>query len=138
MDSSSEAVFMGISLVVGIGTGLAAVIFNYLIQGMGRVGFEWFPSVTSAWGPASVVIVPTIGGLLIGQMIYFYACEANWHEQLDITIRCDRKVLIPHGETKLQTKDQLTAFIQSKTVERLYTCLRASKEEEIEEVQTFN
>ena len=77
--STSEAIFIGTALIVGIGTGLAAIVFNYLIQGMEWIGFEWFPSVTSAWGPAYAVIVPAVGGLLVGPMIYFYAREAKGH-----------------------------------------------------------
>jgi CIC family chloride channel protein len=75
----SETIFIGTALLVGIGTGLAAIIFNYLIQGMEWVGFDWFPRVTAAWGSAYVVIVPTLGGLLVGPMIYFYAREAKGH-----------------------------------------------------------
>lgn len=79
LNSSSEVVFIGTSLLVGVGTGLAAVIFNYLIQGMEWVGYDWFPRVTQAWGLAYVVIVPALGGLLVGPMIYFYAREAKGH-----------------------------------------------------------
>ena len=79
LSTPSEAIFIGTAVLVGIGTGLAAIIFNYLIQGMEWVGFDWFPRVTSAWGSAYVVIVPALGGLLVGPMIYFYAREAKGH-----------------------------------------------------------
>ena len=77
--SSSETIFIGSALLVGIGTGFAAILFNYLITGMGWVGYDWFPRVTQAWGSAYVVIVPALGGLIVGPMIYFYAREAKGH-----------------------------------------------------------
>jgi CIC family chloride channel protein len=40
-----------------------------------------------------------------------------------VSIRRDGQVLIPHGQTELQSCDQITAFIQSKDVEKLYQCL---------------
>lgn len=43
------------------------------------IGFDWFPRVTSAWGSAYVVIVPALGGLIVGPLIYFYAREAKGH-----------------------------------------------------------
>ncbi len=79
LHSRSEAIFIGTALIVGIGTGLAAIIFNYLIQGVEWVGFDWLPRVTPAWGAAYVVIVPALGGLLVGPMIYFFAREAKGH-----------------------------------------------------------
>ncbi len=79
LSSPSDTILIATALVVGIGTGIAAIIFNYLIQGMEWVGFDWMPRVTSAWGSAYVVLVPAIGGLLVGPMIYFYAREAKGH-----------------------------------------------------------
>ncbi len=78
-ENPSEALFIGTALLVGIGTGLGAVAFRYLIQGVEWVGYSWFPAVTAGWGKAYVIIVPAIGGLIVGPLIYFFAREAKGH-----------------------------------------------------------
>ena len=76
---SEEVVLFGTALLVGLGAGVGAVIFRYLIQAVGWIGYTWFPSVTSDWGNAYVVIVPAIGGLIVGLLVYFFAPEAKGH-----------------------------------------------------------
>jgi CIC family chloride channel protein len=44
-----------------------------------------------------------------------------------VSIRRNGKVLIPHGENTLLSGDQITAFVQSKDVEKLYECLHGTK-----------
>ncbi len=77
--SPTYAFFIGTALIVGIGTGLGAVMFRFLIQGVEWVGYDWFPSITQQWGKAYVVIIPAIGGLIVGPLIYFFAREAKGH-----------------------------------------------------------
>ena len=79
LSSPSDAIFIGTAVLVGIGTGIGAIIFRYLIQGVEWVGYDWFPRVTQAWGVAYVVIIPAIGGLIVGPLIYFFAREAKGH-----------------------------------------------------------
>jgi CIC family chloride channel protein len=67
------------ALLIGIGAGLGAVAFRYLIQAVDWVGYEWIPRLTSSWGKAYVVFVPAIGGLLVGCLVYFFAREAKGH-----------------------------------------------------------
>lgn len=78
-NSSSDALFIGTALIVGIGTGLGAVAFRYLIQGVEWIGYDWFPAITAGWGKAYVLIIPAIGGLIVGPLIYFFAREAKGH-----------------------------------------------------------
>lgn len=75
----AEALFIGTALIVGIGTGLGAVAFRYLIRGVEWVGYDWFPTITEHWGKAYVLIIPAIGGLIVGPMVYFFAREAKGH-----------------------------------------------------------
>jgi CIC family chloride channel protein len=77
--SPGEALFIGTALIVGIGTGLGAVAFRYLIQGVEWIGYDWFPAITAHWGKAYVLIIPAIGGLIVGPLIYFFAREAKGH-----------------------------------------------------------
>jgi CIC family chloride channel protein len=76
---SESGVLVWTALLVGIGTGLGAVGFRYLIKGVGWIGYTWLPQVTSGWGKAYVVIVPVVGGMIVGPMIYFFAREAKGH-----------------------------------------------------------
>jgi chloride channel protein, CIC family len=84
----SRAGLLPIALVVGAGSGLGAVAFRNLIyfftwlaagssqfgQG-GRVGSTHVPWL----GPAFLVLIPAIGGLIYGPLIYRYAREARGH-----------------------------------------------------------
>jgi CIC family chloride channel protein len=76
---SEEVVLFGTALLVGIGAGIGAIIFRYLIDAVAWVGYTWFPSVTSNWGNAYVIIVPAVGGLIVGLLVYFFAREAKGH-----------------------------------------------------------
>jgi len=67
------------ALVVGIGTGLGAVAFRYLINAVSWIGYVWIPQLTDRWGTAYVIFVPAIGGLIVGCLIYFFAREAKGH-----------------------------------------------------------
>lgn len=75
----TDVVLISTALLVGIGTGVGAVLFRYLIQGVGWVGYQWVPEVTGRWGKLYVVLVPTLGGLIVGPLIFFFAREAKGH-----------------------------------------------------------
>jgi CIC family chloride channel protein len=76
---SEEVMLVITSLLVGLGTGVGAVAFRYLIQGVSWVGFTWVPQITKSLGMAYIVFIPTIGGLLVGLLIYYFAREAKGH-----------------------------------------------------------
>ncbi len=76
------------ALVVGAGAGLGAVVFRELIFGFTWLvtGYQQFgqqghaPSLHLAWlGIFFVLVVPVIGGLIYGPMIYRFAREARGH-----------------------------------------------------------
>ncbi len=77
--SQQELNLIFTSMIVGIGAGVGAVIFRYLIRGVEWVGYEWFPSITTSWGKVYVVIIPAIGGLLVGLLVFHFAREAKGH-----------------------------------------------------------
>ena len=71
-------VVMGV--VVGLGAGLGAVAFRYLINGFMYAFFDVIrPALATVLGPAAVVPLPALGGLLFGPLIYFFAREAKGH-----------------------------------------------------------
>lgn len=76
---SEELVLIGTALVVGLLTGLGSIAFHYLIKGVEWVGYIWVPRLTAGWGKAYILIVPAVGGLIGGPLIYFFAREAKGH-----------------------------------------------------------
>jgi chloride channel protein, CIC family len=84
----AELPLIGLCLLVGAGAGLGAVGFRYLIE-----GFTWIfaghsdPSALGHFsnphlaflGPFVVLVVPVIGGLLYGPLVYRFAPEARGH-----------------------------------------------------------
>ena len=91
----SRGGLLAVALVVGAGSGLGAVAFRYLIYfvtwlATGHVEFGQqgrVPSSHLPWlGPAFMVVVPVIGGLIYGPLIYKYAREARGHGVPEVMI----------------------------------------------------
>jgi CIC family chloride channel protein len=74
-----RGVLIVMALIVGLGGGLGAVIFRWLINSFTHIFFDVMRDWLSFMGPAYVVVVPAIGGLFVGPMIYFFAREAKGH-----------------------------------------------------------
>jgi len=72
-------VLIGTAVIVGLGGGLGAVVFRWLINSFTHIFFDMMRGWFSFMGSAYVIIVPAIGGLLVGPMIYFFAREAKGH-----------------------------------------------------------
>lgn len=70
---------IGLAIGVGIVSGLGAIAFRYLIREIQRLFFGGGGEVLGFLGPYYVVILPAVGGLLIGLLIYFLAHEAKGH-----------------------------------------------------------
>jgi chloride channel protein, CIC family len=91
----SRGGLLAIALVVGAGSGLGAVAFRYLIYfftwlATGHVQFGQqgrVPSGHLPWlGLAFFVVIPVIGGLIYGPLIYKYAREARGHGVPEVMI----------------------------------------------------
>ena len=67
------------SLIVGIGAGFGAVLFKFLINFFKNLSFTDVPKLLSFDKPIHIIIMPAIGGLIIGPLIYFFAREAKGH-----------------------------------------------------------
>ena len=65
--------------ITGIGVGLWAVVFRGLIGFFEQIFFIRGESILSFLGHYYVIIIPVIGGMIVGPMIYFLAKEAKGH-----------------------------------------------------------
>jgi CIC family chloride channel protein len=76
----STAILMVTAVLVGLGTGLSAVVFIKAIGWVTHLSFEQgLPQWLAALGPAWVVFVPVLGSLISGPMIAYWAIEAKGH-----------------------------------------------------------
>ena len=77
---TSETAFIFIfSILVGLGGGYGAVIFRWMIHQFKELFFTGGAQVFSFLGEYYVIIIPAIGGLIIGVIIYFFAKETKGH-----------------------------------------------------------
>jgi len=92
---ASRGGLFAVALVVGAASGLGAVAFRYLIYfftwlatghaqfgQQGRVSSAHFPGI----GLGFFVVIPVIGGLIYGPLIYRYAREARGHGVPEVMI----------------------------------------------------
>jgi CIC family chloride channel protein len=83
------------ALVAGAGSGLGAVVFRYLIYSFTWLATGYFefgqqgrvPSAHLPWlGLAFFVLIPAIGGIIYGPLIYRFAREARGHGVPEVMI----------------------------------------------------
>jgi len=67
-----------LAVLIGAGTGLAAVLFIKLIYAIQHLGYQTLPERFPQLGNLIYLLVPVIGGLLVGPLILF-AQEAKGH-----------------------------------------------------------
>lgn len=77
--SSETAVMVTMSALVGVGTGFGAILFRWLINFFTHLAFGGGETVLTFLGSYYVVLIPAIGGLIIGPLVYFFAREAKGH-----------------------------------------------------------
>jgi CIC family chloride channel protein len=67
------------ALLIGLGGGLGAVVFRWLIDGFTHISFDLLRDPLAFMGSSYVLVAPALGGLLAGPLIYFFAREAKGH-----------------------------------------------------------
>lgn len=68
-----------LALLVGLAAGGGAIIFRHLISAFDWVFFNLLGDALSLLGDQRVILLPILGGLLVGPIIYFLAREAKGH-----------------------------------------------------------
>jgi CIC family chloride channel protein len=80
-----------LAAITGLGAGLGAVVFRKLITGFNRLFFDVIGEATASLGPSHVIILPIIGGLLVGPIVYFFAREAKGHGVPEVMLAIARQ-----------------------------------------------
>jgi CIC family chloride channel protein len=75
--SSETTIGVTLSIVVGVGAGFGALIFWKAIEYCSWLFFKGGASAFGFLGDYYVIVLPAIGGLIIGPIIYFFAREAR-------------------------------------------------------------
>ncbi len=76
---SDSGILIGTAVLVGIGSGLGAVLFTYLVEFVQKLAFEDFVDFLNFEQPVHLIIIPIIGALITGPIIYLFAREAKGH-----------------------------------------------------------
>jgi CIC family chloride channel protein len=77
--SSEMVAWLILAVLVGLMSGLGAVAFRWLIKSFQTVFLDWGSHVFSFMGHYYIIVIPAIGGLLVGLLVYFFAREAKGH-----------------------------------------------------------
>ncbi|MFQ6001957.1 MAG: chloride channel protein, partial [Anaerolineae bacterium] len=76
---TETTVLIGTALVVGIGSGFGAVFFRWMIAFFRYLAFEEGKQLLGFLGRYYLILIPALGGLIVGPLIYFFAREAKGH-----------------------------------------------------------
>ncbi|MFC1928200.1 chloride channel protein [Chloroflexota bacterium] len=77
---SNEIVFgIILAILVGVIAGFGAIVFRWLISTLQSLFFGGGASILSFMGQYYIVLVPAVGGLVVGLLIHFGAREAKGH-----------------------------------------------------------
>ena len=78
-DLPESAIIILTALVVGVGAGLGAVIFRRLIDGIQTLSFVTIAGILEPISPFQFILIPAVGGLIVGLLIFYFAREAKGH-----------------------------------------------------------
>jgi CIC family chloride channel protein len=75
----SPNALIALSVIVGLLTGLGSVAFIRVLTAVGRLARDGVGAALEIFGPAHLVLLPALGGLLAGPLIERFAKEARGH-----------------------------------------------------------
>jgi len=77
---TSETIFLlFFATLIGVGAGLGAIIFRWMITFFQKLFFTQGQHTLAFLGSYYVIIIPAIGGVIVGLVVYFFAREAKGH-----------------------------------------------------------
>ena len=77
---TSETIFLlFFATLIGVGAGFGAILFRWMISFFQNLFFTQGQHVFSFLGSYYVLIIPAIGGLIVGLLVHFFASEAKGH-----------------------------------------------------------
>ena len=77
---TSETIFLlFFATLIGVGAGFGAIIFRWMISLFQNLFFNQGQHVLSFMGSYYVIIIPAIGGIVVGLLVYFFARETKGH-----------------------------------------------------------
>lgn len=77
--SSEMVTGLILAIVVGVASGLGAVIFRWLINSFQSFFLEGGSHVLGFLGDYYIILIPAAGGLMVGLLVYYFAREAKGH-----------------------------------------------------------
>jgi len=76
---TESTVMLFTSLIVGVFSGLGAVLFRHLIEWFQNLAYGDIAGVLSEWYPLHLLLIPALGGAIVGPLVYYFAREAKGH-----------------------------------------------------------
>ena len=76
---ADSSVMLVTSLIVGIGAGLGAVLFRRLIDWIHNFAYNDIAGILAEWYPLHLIVIPALGGAIVGPLVYYFAREAKGH-----------------------------------------------------------
>jgi len=76
---SESGVILLTALIVGVGAGLGAVVFRRLIDGVHTLAYDGLGGLLDGIYPFYFLIIPALGGAIVGPLVYRFAREAKGH-----------------------------------------------------------
>lgn len=77
---TSETIFLLLfANIIGVGAGFGAILFRWMISFFQNIFFNRGQQILSFLGTYYVIIIPAIGGIIVGLLVYFFARETKGH-----------------------------------------------------------
>jgi len=77
--TSDASYFLIFSIIVGLGGGFGAILFRWMIGQFDNLFFGQISGFLGFMGRFRVLLLPALGGLLVGLLTYYFAREARGH-----------------------------------------------------------
>ena len=78
LDADSSVMLLT-SLLVGICSGVGAVLFRRLIDWLQNLAYQDISGLMQEYYPLHLILIPAIGGAFVGPLVYYFAREAKGH-----------------------------------------------------------